>query len=106
MLDEAAAANPGMKSAVLDIEQRDCDSAFCGADEDRLSGPERRHPQRGHHADESVQKGETADAEAMVTTNLLGPIRLTAALLPQLLAQPQRGDPDRLVRAWRSCRWR
>ena len=27
--------------------------------------------------------GTTADAEEMVTTNLLGPIRLTAALLPQ-----------------------
>jgi uncharacterized oxidoreductase len=29
------------------------------------------------------------DAEAIVTTNLLGPIRLTAALLPLLQSQPQ-----------------
>src|SRR5690606_25535001 len=29
-----------------------------------------------------------ADAEATVATNLLGPIRLTGALLPHLLAQP------------------
>jgi uncharacterized oxidoreductase len=29
-----------------------------------------------------------ADAEEMLTTNLLGPIRLTAALLPQLRSQP------------------
>ncbi len=31
---------------------------------------------------------DTADAEATIATNLLGPIRLTAALLPQLLKQP------------------
>ena len=28
------------------------------------------------------QQDDLADAESMVTTNLLGPIRLTAALLP------------------------
>ncbi len=33
-----------------------------------------------------AQKRE--DAEAIVTTNVLGPIRLTAALLPHLLEQP------------------
>jgi uncharacterized oxidoreductase len=36
---------------------------------------------------EVVQKGNVADAEAIVTTNLLGPMRLTAALLPHLLKQ-------------------
>jgi uncharacterized oxidoreductase len=35
-----------------------------------------------------VQDGAVADAEATVATNLLGPIRLTAALLPFLLKQP------------------
>ncbi len=29
-----------------------------------------------------------ADAEAILSTNLLGPMRLTAALLPHLVAQP------------------
>jgi uncharacterized oxidoreductase len=38
---------------------------------------------------EDLRTGGTADAEATITTNLLGPIRLTAALLPQLLAQPR-----------------
>jgi uncharacterized oxidoreductase len=34
-----------------------------------------------------TQQENLADAEAMVRTNLLGPIRLTAALLPHLLRQ-------------------
>ena len=35
-----------------------------------------------------AQQPDLADAEAIVTTNLLGPIRLTAALLPLLQKQP------------------
>jgi uncharacterized oxidoreductase len=34
-----------------------------------------------------AQPDDLADAESIVTTNLLGPIRLTAALLPHLLRQ-------------------
>ena len=37
---------------------------------------------------EEVKKGGLDDAEAIIATNLLGPIRLTAALMPQLLGQP------------------
>ena len=37
---------------------------------------------------EDLTAGDTADAEATISTNLLGPIRLTAALMQQLLAQP------------------
>jgi uncharacterized oxidoreductase len=37
---------------------------------------------------ESVQDGVVSNAEATIATNLLGPIRLTAALLPFLLKQP------------------
>ena len=32
---------------------------------------------------------DTSDSEAMITTNVLGPIRLTAALLPHLKKQPK-----------------
>ena len=43
----------------------------------------------GMMKDEDVQSGDPLDvAEATISTNLLGPIRLTAALLPTLLAQP------------------
>ncbi len=38
---------------------------------------------------EALRDGALDDAEATIATNLLGPIRLTAALLPHLLAQPQ-----------------
>ena len=36
---------------------------------------------------ESIQSGELGDAEATIATNLLGPIRLNAALLPLLQKQ-------------------
>ena len=38
---------------------------------------------------EKVKDGNTSDAEATIATNLLGPIRLTSALLPLLLRQPK-----------------
>ncbi|MEZ0363977.1 SDR family oxidoreductase [Mycobacterium sp. pUA109] len=38
---------------------------------------------------EDLTAGDAAAAEAVVATNLLGPIRLTAGLLPALLAQPR-----------------
>lgn len=38
---------------------------------------------------ETLKSGAVADAEATIATNLLGPIRLTAALLPHLLKQPK-----------------
>ena len=46
----------------------------------------------------SAQQPDLADAEAIVTTNLLGPIRLTAALLPQLAEAALLGDHERLLR--------
>ena len=88
-LDETTAANPGMRSAILDIDDPASIPAFAA----RLCSD---HPSLDavvHNAgimrEESVRDGATADAEAMVTTNLLGPIRLTAALLPHLLSRPR-----------------
>ena len=88
-LDETTAANPGMKSLTVDMADPGSIRAFA----DQLAGgfpalnvvvnnagimrPEnvKEHPQ------------DVADAEAIVTTNLLGPIRLTGALLPLLRKQ-------------------
>lgn len=88
-LDETTSANPGMRSAVLDVES-------AGAIESFAAQLLKDHPALNaviHNAGimrlEDVKSGRVADAEAIVTTNLLGPIRLTAALLPHLLAQPR-----------------
>jgi uncharacterized oxidoreductase len=89
VLDETVAANPGMKSAVLDIEHAHAIRSFA----DRLTSD---YPQLNavvHNAGimraEDLKAGDVSDAETVTTTNLLGPIRLTAALLPKLLAQPR-----------------
>ena len=87
-LDEVTAANPGMKSATLDIESADDIRRFgeqMGADFPALNAVIHN---AGIMRNETLKKGALGDAEATVATNLLGPIRLTAALLPQLLAQP------------------
>jgi uncharacterized oxidoreductase len=87
-LDETTAANPGMKSAVLDIENAKAIQSFA----QRIR---REYPALNvviHNAGimkvESVRDASVAIAEATVSTNLLGPIRLNAALLPLLLKQP------------------
>jgi uncharacterized oxidoreductase len=87
MLDDTVAANPGMKSRVLDIESSQVIPRFTA---ELTSGfPELNvviH-NAGVMRPEELQKGALADAEATIATNLLGPIRLTAALLPHLLQQ-------------------
>jgi uncharacterized oxidoreductase len=89
MLDEVTAANPGMGSVALDVEDADAIRGFA----DRMGA---EYPDlnvvvhgAGIMRAESVQDGKLDDAEATVATNLLGPIRLTAALLPLLLARPR-----------------
>jgi uncharacterized oxidoreductase len=91
VLDQTTAAHPGMASAVLDLE----DPAAIRAFADRITS---QHPalnvlinNAGILKPENLKSPEkdSDDAEAMVTTNLLGPIRLTAALLPHLQKQPQ-----------------
>ena len=95
VLDETTAANPGMASIALNIEDpADIKNvaAKLAADHPTLNAvihnagimrPENLL------AEGPDQEKALADAEAHITTNLLGPIRLTAALLPQLLKQPQ-----------------
>jgi uncharacterized oxidoreductase len=89
MLDETIAANPGMKSAVLDIESADAIRSFAAqlaTDYPQLNAVIHN---AGIMRPEDLQSCAVSDAESIITTNLLGPIRLTAALLPQLLAQPK-----------------
>jgi uncharacterized oxidoreductase len=88
VLDETTAANAGMKSAVLDIMDGHAIRRF--AEETIRDFPHLNvviH-NAGIMKAEVLKQANVADAEAIVTTNLLGPIRLTAALLPHLLKQP------------------
>jgi uncharacterized oxidoreductase len=91
VLDKTAEANPGMAAAVLDIEDPAAIRAFAA----RITS---QHPALNilinnagilKPEDLKSQEKDSQDAEAMVTTNLLGPIRLIAALLPHLQKQPR-----------------
>ena len=89
MLDEVTAANPGIKSVVFDIENpssiRDL-AAQMARDFPKLNVLINN---AGIMRAESLQSQKLSDAESTVTTNLLGPIRLTSALLPLLSRQPK-----------------
>ncbi len=90
-LDETAAANPGMKSLTVDMTDPASIRSFAA----RLA---EAHPSlnvlvnnAGIMRSENLlaQPEDLTDAEVTVMTNLLGPIRLTTALLPLLQKQPR-----------------
>ncbi len=89
-LDETTAANPGMKSLTLDIEKVESIRSFATQIAAEYPTLNVLINNAGIMRAEKLaaQPDDLADAEAMITTNLLGPIRLTAALLPQLQKQP------------------
>jgi uncharacterized oxidoreductase len=91
VLDKTIAANPGMSGVELNIE----DAASIRVFADRVA---KDFPSlnvvvnnAGIMRPENLQAEQVdlADAEATITTNLLGPIRLTAALLPLLKRRPR-----------------
>ena len=89
-LEETTAANPGMKSLTLDIEDPAAIRAFAAQAVTEFPALNVLINNAGIMRPEDLlaQQADLADAEATVTTNLLGPIRLTAALLPHLQRQP------------------
>jgi uncharacterized oxidoreductase len=87
LLDETVAANQGMKSAVLDIENNDAIRTFAEKLKKDYPALNVVIHNAGIMNPESLKDGAIADAEAMVAINLLGPIRLNAALLSFLLKQ-------------------
>jgi len=87
LLDETVAANPGMKAAVLDIGNSDAIRTFVEKLKKDYPALNVVIQNAGIMKPENLKEGAVADAEAMVATNLLGPIRLNAALLPFLLKQ-------------------
>jgi uncharacterized oxidoreductase len=89
-LDETVAANPGMKSSPLDIEDPVDIQTFAAQTAAEFPALNVLINNAGIMRPENLlaQPPNLADSEAIVTTNLLGPIRLTAALLPHLQKQP------------------
>ena len=90
-LDETTAANPGIKSLQLDIEHRAPIRAFAAQVIAEFPSLNVLINNAGIMRRENLleQQPDLADAEAIIATNLLGPIRLTAALLPHLQQQPR-----------------
>lgn len=89
VLDEVTAANPGMSSLTLDITDN-------GSIKECVEQAVGRHTALNvliNNAgvmmleDIKASPASVADAEAMVETNLLGTIRMSAAILPHLLRQ-------------------
>jgi uncharacterized oxidoreductase len=88
-LDETTAANPAMQSVVLDIEKREGVREFVEEVAAKFPSLNVLINNAGIMRAEKLlqQQEDLSDMEAIVTTNLLGPIRLTAALLPHLKKQ-------------------
>ena len=90
LLDEITAANPGMAALELDID----DPASIAAAARRL---EAEYPALNvliNNAgimpfDDAASEMDDAQAQRIITTNLLGPIRMTSALINHLKRQPQ-----------------
>jgi uncharacterized oxidoreductase len=89
-LDETIAGCPGMKAIRLDIKKAAAVQSFAARAVAGFPSLNVLINNAGIMRRENLlaQKPSTADAESIVATNLLGPIRLTAALLPHLLKQP------------------
>ena len=89
-LDETTAANPGTKSLELDIESPAAICAFAAQAVAQFPTLNVLINNAGIMRSENLldQRADQAVAESIVTTNLLGPIRLTTALLPHLEKQP------------------
>ena len=89
-LDETTAANPGMKSLTIDIQDPALLRVFATQAIAEFPALNILINNAGIMRRENLleQQPGLVDAEAIVATNLLGPIRLTAALLPHLQKQP------------------
>jgi uncharacterized oxidoreductase len=89
VLDEVTRANPGMRSAVLDIENATSIAEFAQKLTADVPSVNVVIHCAGIMRREDAKDGTTDVAEATIATNLLGPIRLNAALVDHLLGQPR-----------------
>ncbi len=88
-LDEATAANPGMKSLTVDMTDAAAIRTFAARVATEFPALDVLINNAGIMRAENLlaEPLDVADSEAIVATNLLGPIRITAALLPHLRNQ-------------------
>lgn len=84
-------ANPGMVAFPVDLTDADATRAFAAKVSDAFPALNVLVNNAGIMRPEQVlaQPPGLGDLEAIVATNLLGPLRLTAALLPHLHRQPR-----------------
>ncbi len=87
-LDAVVAANPGMAALSVDMTDTASIAALAAAAVDRFPDLNVVINNAGIMINEDVTDDFLDIAERTVATNLLGPIRLTAGLLPHLLQQP------------------
>ena len=90
-LDETTGANPGMKSVTLDVSDPKSIQSFAAQVTKDYPPLNVLINNAGMMRPENLLEtsNDLSAAEKTVTTNLLGPIRLTAALLPSLRKQPR-----------------
>ena len=86
-LDETVVANPGMQALTFDVTDAAAIRRFAHEALERFPEVNVLVNNAGVMRLEDVTQADVADAEVTVATNLLGPIRLSAAFLPHLLAQ-------------------
>ncbi len=89
-LDETAAGNPGMHAIPFDVEDAASIPAFAAQLSKDYPALNTVIHNAGIMLYEDLKSGSSLpDAEKIIGINLLGPIRLTAALMPHLLQQPR-----------------
>jgi uncharacterized oxidoreductase len=87
-LEAAAAANPGMKWLTVDMQNAEAIRQFATQVTAEFPTLNVVINNAGIMRSERLIEADRTHAEAIVATNLLGPIWLTAALLPHLANQP------------------
>ncbi|MCA8969651.1 MAG: SDR family oxidoreductase [Planctomycetes bacterium] len=88
-LEQAVAANPGMHAVPLDVTDPDDIARIGGELPKQFPDLNVVINNAGVMRFEDVTDHDLEVAESTIATNLLGPIRLTAALLPQLRQRPR-----------------
>ncbi|HEX4067224.1 MAG TPA: SDR family NAD(P)-dependent oxidoreductase [Acidobacteriaceae bacterium] len=91
VLEDTVRANPGMEFLTLDVEDGDDVQRFGAQVRDEFPSTNVLINNAGNMRSENLKSGaeDLAVAEQTIAVNLLGTLRVTAALMPVLLAQPK-----------------